>query len=118
MPVRIVRQFRGKAKKSPELEQGTRYADVAKWSQAIDVWKSGIDRARNKEAGFLSHNIAIGYEVLGDFDQALDWAETSYVRYGNRDARDYANQVRRRLRAERFAREQLNLGYHEDEEQE
>ncbi len=118
MPVRIVRQFRGRAKKSPELEQGTRYADVAKWNDAIEVWKSGIDRARNKEAGFLSHNIAIGYEVLGDFDQALDWAETSYVRYGNNEARDYANQVRRRLRAERYAREQLNLGYHADDEEE
>lgn len=111
MPIRITRSFRGKSKKSPELEQGTRYADVAKWENAIDVWKSGLDRARSKEAGYLAYNIAIGYEVLGDFDSALSWAETSYTRYGNKDARAYRKLIKNRMRSERVAREQLELGY-------
>ena len=115
MPIRITRSFRGKAKKSPELEQGTRYADVAQWQNAIDVWKSGLDRARSKEAGFLAYNIAIGYEVLGDFDSALTWAETSYTRYGNKDARSYVRLIKNRLRSERIAREQLELGYQPQE---
>lgn len=111
MPIRISRSFRGKSKKSPELEQGTRYADVAQWGNAIDIWKSGLDRARNKEAGYLAYNIAIGYEVLGDFDSALNWAQTSYTRYGNKDARAYVNLIKNRLRAERKANQQLELGY-------
>ncbi len=116
MPVRIRRHFRGKSKRSPELEQGTRYADVAQWDEAIEVWKSGLDRVRrDKDAGFLAYNIAIGYEVLGDFDSALSWAETSYTRYGNKDARNYVNLMRRRIRAEELARQQMELGYHQEE---
>ncbi len=115
MPIRLSRSFRGKSKKSPQLEQGTRYADVAKWQEAIDVWKSGLSQARNKDAGYLAYNIAIGYEVLGDFDDALDWAETSYVRYGNKDAKDYANLIRRRIRVEQRAYDQLDLGLNEQD---
>lgn len=119
MPVRIARHFRGKAKKSPELEQGTRYADVAQWNEAIEVWKSGLNRVRrDKEAGYLSHNIAIGYEVLGDFEQSLEWAEKSYVQYGNKEAREYFNLVRGRMRAEQRAQDQLNLGLHQNDEEE
>ncbi len=114
MPIRIKRAFRGKAKRSPELEQGTRYADVAQWEEAMEVWKSGLDRARTKEAGYLAHNIAIAYEVLGDFDNALHWAETAYVRYGNKDSRTYVNQIKRRLSSEALVRRQLELGNERD----
>lgn len=110
MPIRIKRSFRGKAKKSPELELGSRYADVAQWNRALEVWKSGLDRARAKEAGYLAHNIAIAYEVLGDFDSALYWAERAYTQYGNEDARDYRKQIKRRLTSEELARNQLDLG--------
>ena len=114
MPIRIKRAFRGKAKRSPELEQGTRYADVAQWEEAMDVWKSGLDKARTKESGYLAHNIAIAYEVLGDFDNALYWAETAYVRYGNKDSRTYVNQIKRRLSSEELAQRQLELGNERD----
>ena len=110
MPIKIRRSFRGKSKRSPELEQGTRYADVAQWQEALEVWESGLDVARNKEAGYLAHNIAIAYEVLGDFDNALYWAETAYVRYGNKDSRTYVNQIKRRLSSEELAQRQLELG--------
>ncbi len=107
-PVKIRRSFRGKAKRSPELELGTRYADVGQWERALETWKSGLDRARNKEAGYLAHNIAIAYEVLGDFDQALHWAQTAYTRYGNEDSRTYVNQIKQRLSTEKLAQMQLD----------
>ena len=114
MPIRIKRSFRGKARKSPELERGTRYADVAQWGKAIEVWRSGLDHARDKEAGYLAHNIAIGYEVLGDFDQALTWAETAYTRYGNEDSRTYVKQIKNRLSFEAQAQKQLGLTKSQD----
>lgn len=107
MYIRITRSFRGKSKKAPELEQGSRYADVAQWKEAIDVWESGLNHARTKEAGYLAYNIAIAYEVLGDFDTAKEWAQTSYVRYGNRDAEDYYDLLNHRLWNEQLAEEQL-----------
>jgi len=107
MPVRLKRYFRGKAKKAPELEQGSRYADVAQWKEAIKVWKSGLDRAPTKEGGYLAYNIAVAYEVLGDFKSAKEWAQTSYVRYGNRDGKSYYDLLRRRMANEQRAKNQL-----------
>lgn len=107
MPIKLTRRFRGKAKKSPELEQGSRYADVAKWKEAINVWKSGLTRAPNKECGYLSYNIAVAYEVLNDLANAKEWAQTSYVRYGNKDGKEYYDLLTRRIRNEERAKEQL-----------
>lgn len=107
MPIKIRRSFRGKAKRSPELELGTRYADVGQWERALETWKGGLDQARDKEAGYLAHNIAIAYEVMGDFDQALYWAKTAYTRYGNQDSRIYVNQIKQRLTSEELAQMQM-----------
>ena len=109
MPIRIKRSFRGKAKRAPEVEMGTRYADMGQWEKALETWKSGLGHARDKEAGYLAHNIALAYEVLGDFDNAFRWAQTAYARYGNEEARSYASQIRQRLDSEELARKQLGL---------
>ncbi len=105
--VRITRSFRGKSKKVPALEQGTRYADVADWKQAAQIWESGLPHAPTKEAGYLAYNIAIAKEVLGDFDAAIDWAQRSYVQYGNKDGRSYVSLLKRRIRNENMVEEQL-----------
>jgi len=107
-PIQIRRSFRGKSKRSPELELGTRYADVGQWDRALETWKSGLDRARNKEAGYLAHNIAIAYEVQGDFISAIHWAELAYTRYGNEDSRQYVNQIKYRMSSEGLAQMQFD----------
>ena len=107
MPVRLQRYFRGKAKRAPELEQGSRYADVANWKEAINVWKSGLDRAPTREAGYLAYNIAVAYEVLGNFKLSKEWAQTSYVRYGNRDGKPNYDLLNRRIANEQRAKSQL-----------
>ncbi len=108
MPTRITRHFRGKAKRAPQLEQGSRYADVAKWDEAINVWKSGLGRVPNKESGYLAYNIAVGFEVLGNLEKAKEWAQTSYVRYGNKYGKEYYDLLQRRIRNEARAKQQLN----------
>jgi tetratricopeptide (TPR) repeat protein len=106
MPISIRRSFRGKARRVPELELGTRYADVGQWERALETWKSALDRAPEKEAGYLAHNIAIAYEVMGDFDSAIYWAKLAYTRYGNEESRSYVNQIKQRLSSEGLAQMQ------------
>ena len=55
----------------------------------------------------LSYNIAVAYEVLGDFKMAKEWAQTSYVRYGNRDGKEYYDLLQRRIRNEQRAKNQM-----------
>ncbi len=107
MPVRISRSFYGKSKHVPEMKTGTRYADVNKWEDAINEWKKGLAKAEEKEAGQLAYNIAIGYEVLGEYGTALTWAQDSYTKYGNKLARDYAHSLENRISDETILKSQM-----------
>jgi hypothetical protein len=107
MPVRISRMFYGKSKKAPELEQGSRYADVGKWQEAADIWEGGIKRSGTKEAGKLAYNTAIAYEVLGNYDKAREWAQKAYTDFGNKDARSYTSTLANRVRQEERVNEQM-----------
>ncbi len=110
LPIRITRKFYRKSRKAPAIEKGTRYADVNKWDEAIESWKSGLGTAPHKEAGYLAYNIAIGYEVLGDYDEAVKWAQDAYTEYGNNLAQSYVSRLRARKESERRVDEQMGGG--------
>lgn len=107
MPVKITREFYAKAKSTPELELGSRKADVNDWQGAIDSWKSAVNYAKRKDAGKLCYNIAIAYEVLGDFNNAKQWASRAYVDFGNKKARDYSAMLDNRIEDEAIVDDQM-----------
>jgi hypothetical protein len=107
LPVRLSRSFYGKSKHAPSVATGTRYADVNQWQQAIDSWKQGLNNASQKDAGKLAYNIAVGYEVLGEYGSALTWARDAYTRYGNNIAREYVRQLEGRISDEKLLKKQM-----------
>lgn len=107
MTINITRKFRGKSQKTPALEIGSRYADVAQWEKAIGVWKDALPNARAKDQAFLSYNIAIAYEVLKNQPMAIKWAEDSYTLYGNKDAAEYRRELTQRIKNQNRAINQL-----------
>jgi hypothetical protein len=106
-PIRITRSFYKKYGKCPSIEKGTRYADVNNWDRAIEIWEEGIGTAPRKQAGFLAYNIAVGYEVLGDYETALKWAQDAYTEYGNNKAQSYVSTLRHRINSEMRVDEQM-----------
>ncbi len=107
MPVSVSRPFYSKSKHLPEVAQGARYADINKWEEAIDTWKRGLAKAEAKEAGYLAYNIAIGYEVLGEYGNALTWAQDSYSKYNNKKGRDYVYILQNRIDEESRLKNQM-----------
>lgn len=107
MPIKITRTFEAESDDTPEIEIGTRYAEVGNWEQAATVWESGLSKAPIEDAGYLTYNIAVANEVLGDLELALNWAEESYVKYGNEDALNYVNLLKERLIDEDQVRQQF-----------
>jgi hypothetical protein len=90
MPVQLSRFYYAKSKKTPEIAQGARQAQVGQWEGAIQTWRARLTQPTSqKEAGKLAYDIAVAYEVLGDFDKAKEWASRAYVRYENKKARSY-----------------------------
>lgn len=107
LPVRVSRPFYGKSKRVPELAAGSRLADVSQWTEAIDEWKRGLNGADQKDAGRLSYNIAVAYEVLGEYGTALTWSREAYTKYGNKEAREYSRTLQRRIDEESVLKEQM-----------
>lgn len=106
MPIRISRMFYRKHKKAPAIEIGTRYADVNQWKEARQTWEDAINSADMKRAGFLCYNTAIAYEVFGDLETAIKFAQDAYTIYGNKEARNYVAVLRSRQNDERLLKEQ------------
>lgn len=108
MNIFVSRTYRGKHKHAPALEKGARYADVDDWERAINIWKTGLQRPKNsKMAGFLAYNIAVGYEALGDLNEAKYWAGKSYADFGFRKGQRYVNALLQRMRNEELSRRQM-----------
>jgi len=107
LPITITRPFYGKSKKVPEMQEGSRYADVNDWTGAIDAWKKGLAKASPKDAGKLAYDIAIAYEVKGEYGTAKNWAQDAYTKYGNKEGRDYVYQLDQRIREETLLGKQM-----------
>lgn len=87
---------KGKGRDKQNFRAGWRSAEVAKWEQAIEIWKPIAENGNRKSAGRAALNIAVAYEVLGDTDEALKWAQRAYEQYGNKQAREYSKILLRR----------------------
>lgn len=108
MTVRLTRSFRGKYRKAPALERGSRLADVGQWQEAIDVWTTGMNKATEKGQRYLCYNVAVAHEILGNMTEAREWASRSYTHYGNKEGKIYLRQLDRRIANEQIAHRQLN----------
>lgn len=107
MPIQLSRFFYAKAKHTPALAQGARYAEVGQWDLAVQTWRKSLTNPTNrKDAGKLAYNLAVGYEVLGDFEKARDWASRAYVNYDNKKGRSYTSLLDQRMRDNELLREQ------------
>ena len=81
---------KGKGSGKQTFRVAFRSAEVANWQGAINSWNALLSQANRRNAGKASLNIAVAHEVLGNTDQALEWAQKSYEVYGNKLGRDYA----------------------------
>lgn len=102
----VRRYFFDKPKK--HLGKGVRYSGVADWENAIIEWSEVVNTGKRKAAGRAAYNIAVAYEVLGDLEEAKEWAARSYTEFKEKEADDYFKTLRNRIRDEQLANQQFN----------
>lgn len=92
----VTRQLykKGKGAQKQKFEMAFRRSAVANWAGASEIWLELANNSKGENAGRACLNLAVAYEVLGQYDKALMWARKSYEDYGNKLARDYANQLK------------------------
>jgi hypothetical protein len=54
-----------------------------------------------------AHNLAVVYEILRDLETARDWAQKAWAQYENRDSKDYAYQLNRRIQEGKRLKHQM-----------
>lgn len=80
-----------------QFKAGYRSAEVANWQEAMEIWDDLSTHRKRKTAGRACLNIAVANEVLGNTDQALDWAKKSYEYHNDKLGRSYSKILLRRL---------------------
>ena len=95
---RVVRTYYKKAKDNPDMEEGARWMEANDWDNAIVALERAIEHDDQKSRGMSAHNMAVVYEILGDFEKAKEWAQIAWAKYQNKDSKDYAYQLNQRIK--------------------
>ena len=66
----------------PHLQAGLDAFRLQRWNSAINQWITIVDSKDKKAAACAAANIAIAYEMLGDYDSACDYAQRASRLFG------------------------------------
>ena len=66
----------------PDLQAGLDAFRLQRWNSAINQWLTIVDSKDKKAAACAAANIAIAYEMLGDYASACDYAQRAIRLFG------------------------------------
>lgn len=79
------------------LKQAEPLVNSNQWETAIKLWKDTAENAKSKSVKSKAEfNIALGYEMLGDLDLAIEWALKSYESMYRINTYNYLETLKRR----------------------
>ena len=104
---RVTRDYFHKSKRDPDLAEGARMMESNDWDRAIAALERAAEAGHHKTRGRAAHNLAVVYEILGDLDQAKEWASTAWGRYKNKKSHDYGYILTRRIQDQERLQQQL-----------
>ncbi len=105
--VTVNRMYYHKGKQSNDIAAGARQAAVNEWNDAINTWQNALNSPHKKDPGRAAYDIAVGYEVLGNLELALEWAKKAYTKYGNNQAQEYVYILERRINDQKLLDDQM-----------
>lgn len=97
----------GKKPFKTDMKQARDYVRVGNWDNAADIWNAVSNDADPKTAAKACVNLAIAYERVGDFENAVKYTERALFDYQFNGARAYYDQLNIRLREEDRANQQM-----------
>ncbi len=92
--IRVSREYYVRG--TDQFKIAKRRAQTRNWDGAAELWEREVTNPKRKVAGRACYNMAIGNEINGNLDQAMQWAERSYTDYKNKLALRYLNILRQR----------------------
>ena len=96
--IRITRQYYNRPKRFDNLAFGARMMEVNDWDAAIPALEEATNSRKRKVQGRAAHNLAVIYEILGNYEKAKEWAQKAWGMYRNKDSKEYTYQLNQRIR--------------------
>jgi tetratricopeptide (TPR) repeat protein len=82
---------------SSALKQAAPLVNAGQWEPAIALWKDTAEKTKSKSVkSKTEYNIALGYEMQGDLDAAIEWALKSYNTMYRTNTYNYLETLKRR----------------------
>jgi tetratricopeptide (TPR) repeat protein len=76
-----------------DWEEAYALAEEFQWKEAIEKWMEFSDSKDAKKAAFASYNIAVGCEMLEQFDLAVKWLDYSMSLFPMKETEIYRRQL-------------------------
>lgn len=90
------------------MERGERQALAKDWEGAIETWKDAYENSmKSKIKAKAAFNLALGYEVMGNLEEAQKWVQTSYIERDEDEALEYGNILDKRIREQGKLKQQI-----------
>ena len=81
--------------KNKFMKQGMDSVYVKNWKSAISIWEAEYQKSHSEWIqAQAANNIAIGYEITGDLDKALEYATKAYYSLGKMPILNYETFIR------------------------
>ncbi len=79
------------------LKHAALLIDNQQWDQAMALWNDTAEKSKSKSVRSKAEfNIAVGYELMGDLDEAINWGLKSYESMYRPGTYDYLEILKRR----------------------
>lgn len=79
------------------LKQAAKLVNTGEWEPAIALWKDTVEKNKSKSlTSKAEFNIALGYEMKGELDSAIEWALKSYNTMYRTNTYNYLETLKRR----------------------
>ncbi len=96
--IRVTRQYYNRPRRFDNLAFGARMMEVNDWDSAIPALEEATGSGKRKVRGRAAHNLAVVYEILGDYEKAKEWAQKAWGNYRNKESKNYTYQLNQRIR--------------------
>jgi len=90
-----------------ELKQAADYAEASQWDEAMKIWAQQAGSANRKVAGQSAFNMALGCEVTGRYELALEWLMYAEKLYTIGEIAGYRAILQRRINESKTLEKQL-----------
>ena len=79
------------------FKKANRLAEQGNWLDAVQIWEEVAENTSSKTMlSKVQLNIALGYEILGDIDNAIGWALKSYETMFRQMTYEYLETLKKR----------------------